>query len=246
MRRLQRTALCDKTTRVLADCTAKVAKASDPAMKAKRLWDARAKASARKIAFEEIRRELKAMSRGLERCMYCEDSAGTDIEHFWPKSFYPHRAFVWTNYLWACGHCNSNFKRAQFPLDTSGQPLLIDPSAEDPQLHLTLSPRTGKLTPASPKGQQSIEVFGLNEREPLVKGRYNAWVALQGLIVEFARHKSGDLLDEAARIETVVREYPFAGVLAALLRIVTSPGAVLVSADCLEAIEAFPEIRGWA
>ncbi|MBW8876770.1 MAG: hypothetical protein JF614_17545 [Acidobacteria bacterium] len=109
------------------------------------------------------------MASGLERCMYCEDSEGTAIEHFWPKSVYPERAFDWLNYLIACSRCNSNFKRDQFPLDAAGAPLLVNPSEEEPLDHLSFSPSTGRFEPRSPKGDPSIDVFGLN-RTTLTKG----------------------------------------------------------------------------
>lgn len=45
-------------------------------------WD-----SARKTSvFKTILRVLKSMAGNRERCMYCLDSHGTDIEHFWPKT----------------------------------------------------------------------------------------------------------------------------------------------------------------
>ncbi len=57
------------------------AKPSDAerAKEVNRLWD-----SKDNKAFDEIKKNLRDMAPGLERCMYCEDSAGNDIEHFWP------------------------------------------------------------------------------------------------------------------------------------------------------------------
>ena len=40
-----------------------------------------------------------------ERCMYCVDSHGCDIEHFRPKVLYPKHAFRWTNLLLCCTEC---------------------------------------------------------------------------------------------------------------------------------------------
>jgi hypothetical protein len=43
-----------------------------------------------------------------------------------------------------------------------------------------------------------------------------------------------------------VREYPFSGVRAALLRIAEGPAAdVLISVECLQALRSHPEILGW-
>ncbi|WP_434299710.1 retron system putative HNH endonuclease [Corallococcus exiguus] len=147
MRRLQRKALSPEAESFLNKRTTTVTSAANPKKKAELLWRSR-----KAKAFKEIQRNLRQMASGIERCMYCEDSSGTDIEHFWPKSTYPTRAFTWTNYLWACSHCNSNEKRTAFPLDTKGQPLLIDPTNEDPLTFLTYSPATGRFQPKSKKG----------------------------------------------------------------------------------------------
>lgn len=32
---------------------------------------------------------LASMGGGRQRCMFCEDSRGVDIDHFWPKDAYP-------------------------------------------------------------------------------------------------------------------------------------------------------------
>ena len=48
---------------------------------------------------------LKHMMGERERCMYCLDSHGTDIEHFWPKTPYPERMFFWPNLLLCCTEC---------------------------------------------------------------------------------------------------------------------------------------------
>ena len=122
---------------------------------AKRRWEQKAPAT-----FEEIRETLQAMAPGIERCMYCESSEATHIEHFWPKRRAPCRAFDWNNYLLACSACNSNHKRDRFPRK-NGRPLLINPVEEDPINHLALSPK-GKYVPITPEGEHSITVFGLD------------------------------------------------------------------------------------
>lgn len=57
--------------------------------------------------FREIRRTLAKMCCGAIRCMYCEDSRADEVEHHRPKNLYPSEAFVWENYLYACGTCNA-------------------------------------------------------------------------------------------------------------------------------------------
>ena len=56
--------------------------------------------------FDKVREALTAMCAGRCRCMYCEDSAADEVEHFWPKDLYPEHVFAWLNYLYACGPCN--------------------------------------------------------------------------------------------------------------------------------------------
>jgi uncharacterized protein (TIGR02646 family) len=186
------------------------------------------------------------MASGLERCMYCEDSEGTAIEHFWPKSVYPERAFDWLNYLIACSRCNSNFKRDQFPLDAAGAPLLVNPSEEEPLDHLSFSPSTGRFEPRSPKGDPSIDVFGLN-RTTLTKGRASAWTVLEHLLIRYAEFRIAGENTKADKIETAIRNHPFAGVFAALLRIASGPEAdLLVDEKCLKALRAHSEIVTWA
>src|SRR5262249_49745302 len=136
--------------------------------RANALWD-----QERTVAFDEIVERLRRMAPGNVRCMYCESNEASDIDHFWPKNMYPGRAYTWDNYLWACSICNSN-KRDQFPTDERGQPLLITPMEEDPRDHLELRPKTGKYAALTPKGEHSIQVFGL-WRRPLEDARAGAW-----------------------------------------------------------------------
>lgn len=240
MKRIQRLRLSPKTVRFLAGRSLRVAAALNPSAEARKLWSMQANR-----AFREIREALGKMAPGLESCMYCEASEGTAIEHFWPRSVYPERAFDWLNHLIACTRCNSNFKRDQFPLDSVGDPLLVNPTEEDPLDHLSFSPSTGRFESKSLKGDPSIEVFGLN-RTNLTKGRKNAWLALQLLVIGYAKHRVAGRDAEAEEIETVIREHPFAGVFAALLRIAAGPNAdLLIDEDCLRVIQSRPEIGTW-
>ncbi|MDF5751420.1 hypothetical protein [Spongiactinospora sp. TRM90649] len=176
MQKIERLSLEDATVQKLADLTQRVRTASNPGSEARDQW----------VKLDrELRRKIQAvlqdMSTGLKRCMYCEDSEGTDIEHFWPKSTYPLMAFDWLNYLLACTRCNSNYKRARFPLDGQGMPLPIDPTTDDPADHLQLTPTTGIYVELDVKGENTIDICGLN-RDVCVAGRTNAWTAIEVLI----------------------------------------------------------------
>jgi 5-methylcytosine-specific restriction endonuclease McrA len=93
---------------------------------------------------------LKQMMGERERCMYCLDSHGTDIEHFWPKTPYPERMFLWPNLLLCCAECG-RLKGNRFPL-VAGQPMLVDPTAEEPwptafDQNKLICPRSGARYP---------------------------------------------------------------------------------------------------
>lgn len=99
----------------------------------------------RRLIDQEILPVLKKMSGIRQRCMYCSDSHGTDIEHFWPKVTYPERMFVWANLLLCCTPCGRH-KGNRFPVQ-DGESLLIDPTIDDPWDFLDFDPATGNLTP---------------------------------------------------------------------------------------------------
>lgn len=122
-------------------------------------------------------RTLKEMAGERERCMYCGDSHGTDIEHFWPKTPYPERMFRWPNMLLCCTECG-RFKGNLFPLDTNGLPLLVDPSADDPWQYLDFNPDTCNFVARfdlaanapSLRGAKTVELLQLDRREALEAG----------------------------------------------------------------------------
>jgi uncharacterized protein (TIGR02646 family) len=134
MKKLDRHSLSDHARKTLAKRQALVDNDIDPRARGHKLWRQR-----KNRTFEEIRRVLNLMATGRSRCMYCEDNEGTDIEHFYPRSNYTERTFLWQNYLLACSSCNSNSKRDQFPLDVAGRPIMIDPTIDDPAEHLSFT-----------------------------------------------------------------------------------------------------------
>ncbi|WHT16589.1 HNH endonuclease [Crossiella sp. CA-258035] len=121
----------------------------------------------------QLRQVLLGMAPGLECCMYCGDSRGSDIDHHEPVKRTPLRTFDWTNHLLACSGCNSHHKGGQFPVDANGKPLLIDPTVDDPFEHLTLSLATGMYVPRTDKGRYTLDVCGLNH-SPLPESRVQA------------------------------------------------------------------------
>lgn len=246
MRKLERPGLSSKALALLAKRTGKVAAAPDPSAEAERLW--RQKDNA---AFTEIRTKLRAMASGRERCMYCEDSAAEDIEHFWPKKDFPDRAFNWFNYLLACGCCNSNCKRRQFPRDASGAPLLIDPVVDEPMDHLSLLPISGKFDDLTDKGTESIRVFGLNQRDILVQGRQSAWRGIQRLLRDYDDACERKDWRMALNIQKDLYREGFASVFAWFIKIATGPHAAYyveskyLDPRCLTVLAKYTDIQGW-
>lgn len=135
---------------------------------------------------------LQQMAGKRQRCMYCVDSLGADIEHFWPKTPYPHRMYVWENLLLVCTDCGRK-KGAQFPLTAQGAPLLIDPSSEDPWAFLDFDPDTGNLIARylistgafSDKGETTVSVLHLDKREGVSAGYRKTYSRLCRLVADW-------------------------------------------------------------
>lgn len=189
MRRLIRPTLDAASVATLAKMQTAVNAAPVPKEKAATLWGSRG-SKPRRAAFEDVRGKLEHMAGPTLRCAYCEDSRGTDIDHFRPKSTYPGFAFVWANYFLACSYCNSNEKRAQFPLDAARLPLLLDPVADDPFLHLVFVEKTGFLSGITPQGAETEKVFRLNGRLELTLGRQTTWLGAIALLRDLGRARS--------------------------------------------------------
>ncbi|MBD9573687.1 HNH endonuclease [Pseudomonas sp. PDM23] len=152
--------------------------------------------------FDGLKLILADMCSGNRRCVYCEDSFADEIEHMRPKDLYPEQAYVWSNYVLACGPCNGP-KNNQFAVLTdplalidvtrkrnapviqplAGRPALIDPRVESPVDFLWLDFRTWRYVPNSDdetseiwlRADYTINVLGLNKREALVRGRKSAF-----------------------------------------------------------------------
>lgn len=252
MRKIEREPLSDATIEFLWNRRLRVVKAGDdqPASRtdaqykeAKRLWKQQ-----ENLAFDEIKAKLRdGMAPGHGLCMYCEDSGGCAIDHFRPQNAYPTRAFEWENHLWACFLCNTVYKGTQFPLDARGLPLLLDPTRDNPDEHLTLAPNTGKLMARSAKGETTIQVLGFDRRGHLDKNRAMAWRSVQRLLVDF--DDSIRRGDSRAAIEAQkdLCHHPHASVLPVLIETLAKPGGDLLVQEkrCAAILDQYPEIRDW-
>ena len=200
---------------------------------AKEMWGAK-----NKNHFITLRTLLEQSSIGSRRCHYCEDSAADEVEHIWPKKFYPEKAFVWTNYLFACGPCNGSNKNDQFavfdPLSevlhisrgdrdpvvppAVGAPVLLNPHVDDPMAYMELDLATGLFVPIGNKNEigykrahYTIRVLGLNKRDYLSHARRNAYGSYIDSIKVYVKMKQehASSADLAAkRSEIIERHHP--------------------------------------
>lgn len=242
MRGVARPSLSATTMSALADLTAEVVGDLDPKSRAIALWKHKPQA-----AFSEVRAVLRRMAAGRERCMYCEENEGTDIEHFWPKSKHPEKAFSWLNYLLACSHCNSNHKRARFPM-TGGEPDLLDPSADEPREHLRLLPVNGKYAAIGHKGGPSIEVFDLNGEQrgrKLPQGRRDTLVKLQVLLLAYDVFVDRGDHGDAHQTKRCIMNEPFPAVLRFLVDLAQQPGATQVLRPGVPEAIRRHRVAGW-
>ena len=175
--------------------------------KGKSLFSARNRES--NPVFRAVRARLREMCAGTQRCGYCEDSVGDEVEHIMPKDLYPERVFVWENYLLACGRCNvgkSNkfavivgrqlrdvTRRHGAPIrrPRRGDPGLINPRAEDPLVYLDLELETFVFLPREDltviderRAQYTIEVLKLN-RDVLLEARREAYGSYRARLLEY-------------------------------------------------------------
>lgn len=184
--------------------------------KAKSIWPSRS----RNRPFDKVRQSLSDMCSGARRCGYCEDSMADEIEHIWPKNFYPERTFAWENLLYACGPCNSP-KGNQFALflpnhppdklilghpengpdqpPPHGRPVLIDPRHENPLNFLWLDIQDSFVfTPMNDdenseewiRATYTITILKLNERDALVEARRIAYSNYRARLREYIAEKN--------------------------------------------------------
>jgi len=192
MRHIDRLPLRSRTEAYLAARQYAVDRGAD----ARKAWEA----ARQTRAFTPIKVALTAMAGRTQRCMFCEDSLGADVDHFWPvrgEAGDPGRTFQWANLLLVCTPCN-RAKGSEFPLADDGTPLLIDPTADEPTEHLTFVPETGELAAAwephgeeSARGVETLRVIRTLNAEPVTRRRRAAYEVLADAVQEYLDGKRG-------------------------------------------------------
>lgn len=143
--------------------------------------------------FTIIKNQLKQMCVSVEVCNYCEKNEASDIEHIYPISRYPEKAFTWDNYLLACATCNRVLKldtwyeirdnqlfklpRGDEP-DKNYSPAFINPRIENPNKYMILELDAFTFIPICQVNSVEYlkysgvnEVLQLNDRTSLVASR---------------------------------------------------------------------------
>lgn len=127
---------------------------------------------------KKVAQVLASMTGIRERCMYCDDSRATDIDHYKPKREYFDMVFAWLNMLWVCAQCN-RLKAIAFPLDDFGEGLILNPTLDDPWRHLVYDSMTNELSARwdaatgleSPKGRATLSVVSSLSHQAVNEGR---------------------------------------------------------------------------
>lgn len=221
MIQLQKLSLPSSTQKQLSTYQTKVNQAANYAEQvknAKKLF--KSYNTKRNKTFQIVRKTLAQICSGACRCCYCEDSCADEVEHFRPKDLYPECVFVWENYLYACGPCNSTksnkfevidemgcFIDVQRPRNSPvvlppkpGKPVLIDPRQENPLDYMKLDLMgTFYFVPIEKEGTQdfyradyTIKTLGLNDRDVLVKARESAFDSYTGCLYRYAEKQAND------------------------------------------------------
>lgn len=163
--------------------------------KAQSLWKSKGGKEG-KAAFVLIRDSLYDMCVYIGICNYCEQNESNDIEHIYPKSFFPESTFDWENYLLACKQCNTGYKLDNcYVLDNNDEiisvkkgeePLhktvaFINPRFEDPNSFMVLNLLTFEfqLLPSLNKkdinkADSTLQILELNKRHVLLAARQSA------------------------------------------------------------------------
>ncbi len=188
MRKVQRVALAADTRAYLGKRQADVlARVRAKTLQAEIHW----KSSRQSLAMDKVLGSLQRMAGSRQRCMYCVDSHGCDIEHFRPKATFPEWMYRWNNLLLCCTECG-RLKGAQFPM-AGGKPLLLNPAVDEPWQHLDFDPATGNFSPRfdvtkntfCQMGEATVQVLQLDQREALAAGYQKTYRRLSRRITLF-------------------------------------------------------------
>ena len=193
--------------------------------------------------FRRVRESLTRMCSGAQRCVYCEDSVGDEVEHIQPKDLYPCLVFVWINYVYACGRCNggksnkfavvannrlvdvTRRRGADIVAPIPGTPAFLNPRIEDPLDFLDLDldgtffvlarDELGDID--RERTEFTIETLNLN-RDVLLQARATAFGSYRARLEEYVGRRNNATADELARLARGVEAMPHVTVWAEMKR----------------------------
>jgi uncharacterized protein (TIGR02646 family) len=191
--------------------------------KAQLLWNTKGGIRG-KTAFNTISTDLLNLCVYIGVCNYCEQNEANDIEHIYPKSFFPESTFKWENYLLACKQCNSGIKLDQcHVLDQNSDVLklqrgdeppfqtisFINPRIETPNDYMILNTLSHKFEvfdeldkKRKNKAHSTLEILELNTRDILIQARKSAANHYYEKISRLARILNANTIDELAEALT--------------------------------------------
>ncbi len=209
MRRIKRLVLGEVAQAYLRERQSSVSKpATIGKANVQQIW----KSARQGAGMTDVLGTLQSMMGSRQRCMYCLDSHGCDIEHFRPKTRFPKSMFRWNNLLLCCTECG-RFKGEKFPM-RGNRPMLIDPTKAEPWDDLDFDPTTGNITARfdleaddfSAIGQHTVNTLQLDQREALAVGYLATYKKLRAVINGFLNTPSqevqafiDELIDEDER-----------------------------------------------
>ena len=146
-----------------------------------------------------------------------------------PHPGYYWLAYNWRNLLLSCAICNQKGKGTKFPVEgfragapgteVDEEPLLLNPTQDDPEEHLQFDVRLGIVARRTRRGKASIDILGLN-REELVVARYRCLKAVEDLVERWRATAETPLIqrDIERRMEEIRNgQVPYAAVGRAVL-----------------------------
>ena len=214
--------------------------------------------------FRKVRESLTRMCSGAQRCVYCEDSVGDEVEHIQPKDLYPCLVFVWANYVYACGRCNGG-KSNKFAVISGdrvvdvtrsrggpvvppepGAPAFLNPRVEDPLGFLALDlegtfmvlSRDDLPTIARKRTEFTIETLKLN-RDVLLEARRTAFGSYRARLHEYVSMRDVATAEELGRLVDGLRAMPHVTVWAEMKR------QCSFVPDLDQLFSSAPEALGW-
>lgn len=139
----------------------------------------------------DVKEQLRTETNG--KCMYCESFIGAiayeHIEHFKPKSKYPHLTFEWSNLGLACPKCNTN-KLNDFDENCP----FINPYIDNPNDHFVAAGTMILSKPNDKRAKITELTLDLNRPE-LLEARKERINSIRSLVDQYISETNAFLKD---------------------------------------------------